>query len=152
MGGPVISTFGCGQVHSPELVPGTADCLIAMEKSEILRPGFLDLLRPGGTVILADTRVLPQGMKPEAYPDDDAIMRALDGFKVIKLDVLDIALGLGDPKGRCANVVMLGVLSGLPPFDRIPEAVWLKALRLVTPKPALWDLNYAAFKAGQALL
>ena len=40
----------------------------------------------------------------------------------------------------------------LPPFDRIPEAVWLKALRLVTPKPALWDLNYAAFKAGQALL
>ncbi len=152
MGGPVISTFGCGQVHSPELVPGTADCLIAMEKSEILRPGFLELLRPGGTVILADTRVLPQGMKPEAYPDDAAIMRVLDGFKVVKLDVLDIALKLGDPKGRCANVVMLGVLSGLPPFNKIPEGIWMKALRLVTPRPDVWDLNYAAFKAGQQLL
>lgn len=51
MGGPVISTFGCGEVFSPALVPGTANVLIAMEKAEVLRPGFLDLLEPGGTVL-----------------------------------------------------------------------------------------------------
>ena len=56
MGGPVISTFGCGEVFSPALVPGTANVLIAMEKAEALRPGFLDLLEPGGTALMADTR------------------------------------------------------------------------------------------------
>lgn len=44
----MISTFGCGEVFSPALVPGTANVLIAMEKAEVLRPGFLDLLEPGG--------------------------------------------------------------------------------------------------------
>lgn len=44
MGGPVISTFGCGAVASPVLLPGSADCLIAMEQSEVLRPGFLEML------------------------------------------------------------------------------------------------------------
>ena len=51
MGGPVISTFGCGTVKSPVLLPGTADCLVVMEKSEVLRPEFLELLRPGGTAL-----------------------------------------------------------------------------------------------------
>lgn len=46
MGGPVISTFGCGEVFSPALVPGTANVLIAMEKAEVLRPG---LPRSAGT-------------------------------------------------------------------------------------------------------
>ena len=75
MGGPVISTFGCGEVFSPALVPGTANVLIAMEKAEVLRPGFLDLLEPGGTVLMADTRILPHGLKPEAYPSDEAHRR-----------------------------------------------------------------------------
>jgi indolepyruvate ferredoxin oxidoreductase alpha subunit len=33
MGGPVISTFSCGKVFSPVLMPGEADCVIAMEMS-----------------------------------------------------------------------------------------------------------------------
>ena len=151
MGGPVISTFSCGEVHCPALVPGTADCLIAMEKSEVLRPGFLDLLAPGGTVLLADTRVLPQGMKAEAYPADEKLQSQLAGSASIMVDVLDIALKLGDPQGRCANVVMLGVLSTLPPFNALPEALWMQALKNISRKPAAWALNYAAFKAGRTL-
>lgn len=151
MGGPVISTFGCGKVFSPALVPGTANVLIAMEKAEVLRPGFLDLLEPGGTVLMADTRILPHGLKPEAYPSDEAIAAQLEGYRVVSVDVLSIALNLGDPKGRCANVAMLGVLSTLPPFDVVPEAVWLQALRGISRKPALWDLNHAAFMAGRGM-
>ena len=151
MGGPVISTFGCGEVFSPALVPGTANVLIAMEKAEVLRPGFLDLLEPGGTVLMADTRILPHGLKPEAYPSDEAIAAQLEGYRVVSVDVLSIALNLGDPKGRCANVAMLGVLSTLPPFDVVPEAVWLQALRGISRKPALWDLNHAAFMAGRGM-
>ena len=152
MGGPVISTFSCGSVHSPTLVPSTANCLIAMEKSEILRPGFLELLEPGGTVLLADTRILPQCMKPEQYPSDEVLAAYLQACRVVSVNVLDIALRLGDPQGRCANVVMLGVLSTLPPFDALPVSIWLAALKSISRKPAVWNINHAAFMAGRTLL
>ncbi|KJS00342.1 MAG: pyruvate ferredoxin oxidoreductase [Desulfobulbaceae bacterium BRH_c16a] len=151
MGGPVISTFACGKVHSPVLLPGEADCLIAMEMSEMLRPGFLELLRAGGTILAARTVIVPQGMKAEDYPDLADIRRATAGFHLIEVDVLAAALKLGDSSGRTANVVMMGATSRIAPFDRIPEGLWLRALQEVTPGPA-WAGNYQAFLAGRELL
>ncbi|SHO44030.1 2-oxoacid:acceptor oxidoreductase family protein [Desulfopila aestuarii] len=151
MGGPVISTFACGKVHSPVLLPGEADCLIAMEMSEILRPGFLELLRPNGTILAAKTVLVPQGMDKKDYPELDAIRKATEGFKLIEIDVLEAALGLGDTTGRIANVVMMGALSMMAPFNQIPDQVWLRALKQVTPAPA-WGGNYQAFLAGRKLL
>jgi indolepyruvate ferredoxin oxidoreductase alpha subunit len=152
MGGPVISTFACGQASSPVFLPGTTDCLITMEKSEVLRPEFLDLLKPGGTVLLADTTILPQGMKPEQYPTDQQLAESLKSFHVITVNVLAKALELGDLSGRIANVVMMGVLSTVHPFDVFPETVWILALRQVNAKPAVWAANTAAFKAGRAMV
>jgi indolepyruvate ferredoxin oxidoreductase, alpha subunit len=149
MGGPVISTFGCGKVKSPVLLPGTADCLIVMEKSEVLRPDFLETLRPGGTVVLANTKIIPEGLPEEDYPADALIQDILKPYRVVEVDVLGRALELGDPTGRVANVVMMGVLSALKPFDAFPESLWLKALEKINPKPAVWASNYAAFKAGR---
>jgi indolepyruvate ferredoxin oxidoreductase alpha subunit len=151
MGGPVISTFGCGEVNSPVLLPGTADCLIAMEKSEVLRPEFLEMLKPGGTVILAETRILPQGLSEEQYPTDEQIHASLSGYHVIEVDVLARALELGDRSGRTANVVMLGILSTLPPFNQFPPELWLTAIKLVNSKPAVWAANYVAFYSGREL-
>jgi indolepyruvate ferredoxin oxidoreductase alpha subunit len=151
MGGPVISTFACGSVHSPVLMPGTCQCLVSMERSEVFRPGFLDMLRPGGTVVLADTAIVPPLFKSENYPTLEAVRQALSDYKVIDVDVLGTALGLGDPTGRSANVVMIGVLSTLAPFDSFPVEYWFKALKSVSPKPALWQANYAAFLAGRGL-
>lgn len=152
MGGPVISTFGCGKVFSPQLTPGSADCLIVMEKSEVLRPGFLTSLKPGGKILMADTRIVPQGLSPDAYPGDDKIKKSLEGFDVISVDVLSLALTLGDSSGRSANVVMLGALSELDPFHAVPADIWLHALKNVSPTPAIWNMNYAAFKSGTALV
>lgn len=152
MGGPVISTFSCGKVVSPVLLPGTADCLVSMEMSEVLRPGYVGMLRPGGTVLLADTRVLPYGVSEDAYPHRDAILGTLDGYNVIIIDVLKAALELGDPTGRIANVVMIGALSTLAPFDGFPAELWLQALRNVSPKPAIWTANHSAFNVGRGLL
>ena len=149
MGGPVISTFGCGRVKSPVLLPGTADCLIVMEKSEVFRPGFLEMLRPGGTVVLANTRILPAGSTEQDYPTEAQIREVLAPFKVVEVDVLAKALELGDPTGRVANVVMMGALSTLAPFDAFSESLWLKALQKINPKPAVWAANYAAFRAGR---
>jgi indolepyruvate ferredoxin oxidoreductase alpha subunit len=152
MGGPVISTFACGQVVSPVLLPGTADCLIAMEKSEVLRPGFLELLKPGGVVLLAQTALVPPGVAPEAYPTDDQLAHALSPYRVTRVDVLGQAMALGNAGGRIANVVMIGVLSTLPPFDRFPEAVWLAAIKAVNAKPLIWAANHTAFVAGRHMV
>jgi len=149
MGGPVISTFGCGQVSSPVLLPGTADCLITMEKSEVLRPGFLEMLKPGGTVLLASTQIIPLGLKEDQYPSDEAIQASLKGFHVWEVDVLGQALALGDPTGRIANVVMMGILSTLPPFDQLPPELWLQALRKVNARAVVFAGNQAAFQAGR---
>ncbi|KAF1077403.1 2-oxoacid:acceptor oxidoreductase family protein [Halodesulfovibrio sp. MK-HDV] len=151
MGGPVISTFSCGNVCSPVLLPGTADCLVSMEQSEILRQGFVDMLRPGGTVLLAKTHVLPYGVAEEAYPAHKQIMDTLANYNVVEIDVLEQAFALGDPSGRIANVVMIGALSTLAPFNEFPAELWLQALKNVSPKPAIWTANHAAFSAGRAL-
>jgi indolepyruvate ferredoxin oxidoreductase alpha subunit len=150
MGGPVISTFACGKVSSPVLLPGTADCLIVMEKSEVLRPGFLDLLRPGGTILMADTRILPEGLAQDAYPSDARLQAILAAYNLIQVDPLQKAVELGDPTGRIANVILMGILSTLSPFDLFPVELWWKALQKVNPKPAVWAANYAAFNAGRA--
>jgi indolepyruvate ferredoxin oxidoreductase alpha subunit len=152
MGGPVISTFACGKVYSPVLMPGKADCLIAMEMGEMLRPGFLELLKPGGSILTAQTTVVPQTITADQYPDLERIKQAARGYEMIEIDVLAKALEIGDTSGRIANVVMMGALSKIAPFDRLPETLWLQALKDVTPLPALWGANYQAFIQGRDLL
>ena len=151
MGGPVISTFACGEVNSPVLLPGSADCLIVMEKSEVLRPEFLEMLKPGGTVVLAQTKIVPPGLPAGQYPTDEQIHAALAGYHVIEVDVLGKALELGDRSGRTANVVMMGILSALPPFNQFPAELWLTALKKANSKPAVWAANYVAFNTGREL-
>jgi indolepyruvate ferredoxin oxidoreductase alpha subunit len=151
MGGPVISTFICGDVVSPIPLPGTADCLIVMEKSEILRPGFLDLLKPDGTIIMAETQIIPPGLPKEQYPSDEQIQESLGERHVIKVDVLSKAMEMGDRSGKTANVVMLGILSCVHPFDKIPKEYWLHALKNANSNISIWAANYTAFNTGRNL-
>ncbi|MFW2368031.1 MAG: 2-oxoacid:acceptor oxidoreductase family protein [Desulforhopalus sp.] len=152
MGGPVISTFSCGMVHSPVLLPGQADCLVAMEMSELLRPGFLDLLKKDGTILCATTTVVPQAISVDEYPNSAKIREVVSNFNVTEIDVLGKALELGDKTGRIANVVMMGALSKIAPLNVLPLELWLQALNGVTPHPKLWAANYAAFYAGRDLM
>ena len=151
MGGPVISTFACGDVVSPVLLPGMADCLIVMERSEVMRPGFVDLLKSEGKILLAKTKIVPFGMNAEVYPTDAQIFEAMHGYQVIEVDVLGQAIELGDENGRIANVVMMGLLSTIPPFDQFPQELWLKALQNCNATQPIWSANYAAFLAGRKL-
>jgi indolepyruvate ferredoxin oxidoreductase alpha subunit len=151
MGGPVISTFSCGKAYSPVLMPGSADCLVCMEASEILRPGFLELIKEGGRILLAKTQIVPAGMDPKDYPDMEKIKAALTDVTINEVDVLGKSIELGDKVGRSANVVMMGVLSKIAPFDTMPAELWLKALQSVSPTPGIWAANYKAFTAGQAM-
>jgi indolepyruvate ferredoxin oxidoreductase alpha subunit len=149
LGGPVISTFSCGQVFSPVLAPGSTDILVVMEISEVLRPGFLDLLKPDGTIIFNEFTALPVTSKKEDYPELTAIEKALAGYNVIKINANKIAYGLGDKAGRAANVVVLGLLSTIEPFNHIPEEIWQFALMSVSPTDFIKAANLTAFHAGK---
>ncbi len=151
LGGSVISTFSCGDVHSPVLAPGSADVLVVMEVSEVLRPGFLDLLKPSGTIIFNTFTALPANVKKEDYPDLALIEKALAGYRTIKIDANQVARDIGDMMGRTANVVVLGLLSTIEPFAQIPEAVWQAALMAISPTDLIKSANQLAFTAGRKI-
>jgi len=149
LGGPVISTFACGNVHSPNLAPGSADVLVVMEMSEVLRPGFLDLLKPNGTILFNTFRALPPNTKMEDYPKLEEIKKNLHGYNVIEIDAIKVAESFGDKSGRTANVVVLGALSTMEPFNKIPSEIWLNALMGLSPNDAIKASNQIAFKGGR---
>ncbi|HQI44652.1 MAG TPA: 2-oxoacid:acceptor oxidoreductase family protein, partial [Bacteroidales bacterium] len=149
LGGPVISTFSCGNVSSPILAPGSADVLIVMEISEVLRPDFLDLLKPNGTIIFNNCQVLPVNIKKEAYPDMQQIYETLKEYKLIKIDANKIAMELGDSSAKTANVVVLGLLSTINPFNKIPEEIWLNALLSISSGDVIKAINKQSFEAGR---
>jgi indolepyruvate ferredoxin oxidoreductase alpha subunit len=151
LGGPVISTFGCGEVHSPVPAPGTADALVVLEPTEVLRPGFLSMLRPDGTVVLNGTRLVPAGVDPEDYPTTESIRGALRDYEVVEFDALEEARAMGDTLGRFSNVIALGVLSTVEPFARIPLATWRDALLAVSPTEIVKRANVASFLRGREI-
>jgi len=152
LGGAVISTFSCGDVYSPVLAPESVDALVAMEISETIRPGFLEMLKPGGTIIINKFTALPVNVKKEDYPSLEDIEKSLDGFNVLKIDANQIAYDLGDKFGRTANVVVIGLLSTIEPFNQIPEPVWQKALLSVSPTDFIKSMNLMAFEKGRECL
>jgi indolepyruvate ferredoxin oxidoreductase alpha subunit len=149
LGGPVISTFGCGNVHSPIAAPLSSDMLIGMEYSEVLRPGFLELLKPGGTIILNEFAAIPIGVKKKEYPSMAAIEKILKPYNVIKIDANKLATELGDKTGATANTIVLGLLSTIAPFDSIPSAIWQSALMKLSPTDSIKSANQIAFNAGR---
>jgi Pyruvate/2-oxoacid:ferredoxin oxidoreductase gamma subunit len=120
-----------------------------MEISEVLRPGFIQMAKKNGYVLIADIKNLPIQMDPENYPDPEAIQQVLKGYNVIKVDALAKARELGDKTGKAVNIVMLGCLSKIGPFAEFPEQLWLQAINEVSPTPAVWAGNYYAFEIGR---
>jgi indolepyruvate ferredoxin oxidoreductase alpha subunit len=149
MGGAVISTFACGEVHSPVLASGAADALVVLEASEVLRPHFLDLLKPAGVVLLNRLRLIPVGVAEADYPSLERIREALRPYRVVEFDALAEARAIGDAAGRTANVIALGLLSTIPPFAAIPAATWRRAIRDVSPGEGARRANSAAFERGR---
>ncbi|HJL84080.1 MAG TPA: 2-oxoacid:acceptor oxidoreductase family protein [Candidatus Marinimicrobia bacterium] len=149
LGGPVISTFSCGNVTSPVLVPNSADVLVVMEMSEVLRPGFLELLKPNGTIILNNFTAIPVTAEKEDYPPENEIIQALGDYKVIQIDANELAEELGDEVGRTANVVVLGLLSAIEPFSQIPDEIWQNTILSLSPSDHWKAMNIAAYNKGR---
>jgi indolepyruvate ferredoxin oxidoreductase alpha subunit len=123
--------------------------LVALEASEVLRPGFLELLKPDGVVVLNRQRIVPQNTDPADYPLLDAVRQQVGTRRIVELDALQEACAIGDEEGRAANVIALGVLSTLPPLSSIPPSVWRKAIVRTSPREEIQRGNVAAFEQGR---
>ena len=146
LGGPVISTFGFGKVYSAAFLPGTADVLISMETAEVLRPGFMEMLKPGGTLIFNRFSAVPPGLSHSEYPDTTEIIRELSRFNVVEIDAFASARAAGDATGVTANVAVIALLSTIPPFSALPSPVWLNALLSLSKNEAAAAQNRRTFE------
>lgn len=147
-GGVVSSHLRFGpKVLSPQIMPGTADLLVAFEAAEGLR--WCHYLKPGGLVLLNTARLVPPvvDLGLYDYPADPIAEIKARGYQVHAFDAMAIALELGDV--RLGNTVMLGAMADHLPF---PAEVLLEAIlkRFAAKKPQMVELNRQAFEAGRA--
>jgi len=145
-GGSVVSHVRFGpRVHSPLIRCGNADALYAGEQLEALR--YAHYLKPGGLVVMDDRVIKPVALSPEnavPYPEGVPAFLESKGYEVLVFPAVRTAVDLGDK--RCANVVLLGLLSTR--LDLSADS-WQTALRRRFPEKYL-DLNLRAFEAGRA--
>jgi indolepyruvate ferredoxin oxidoreductase beta subunit len=145
-GGSVISHVAISEdVASPVISEGEADILLAFEKAEAAR--WSGYLRNGGIVIVNDLSIPPLSVSlgGESYPDDAEILHILQqrASELMFVEGSRLAVDIGNPK--VLNVIMLGALSMLTPFN--PD-LWGKEIGLKLP-PHLLDINLTAFELGR---
>lgn len=147
-GGSVVSHVRFGRrVFSPLIRCGDVDVLYAMERLEALR--YAHYVKPACPVIMSDHAIKPITLPDEpdrSYPDEIPGFLRGKGYDVHVVPALQTAIELGDK--RCANVVLLGVLSS---FLALDEQFWQAAMERRFPKRVL-QLNKKAFAKGRELL
>ena len=150
-GGSVNSHVRWGQkLYSPLIAQGEVDYLVVLERLEALR--YLDMLRPGGTVLIGEMRIPPLTVSSgdDVYPDD-GVIRARVGLKTDRL-ILVPSLTLAEQAGtaRAHNVVVLGALSSQLDGrqEGVPVDLWRQVIAARVPQRYL-DVNMAAFESGR---
>ena len=142
-GGSVSGQVRWGRsIHTPIIMEGTADFLIALEELEALR--FAHFLKPGGMIFVNDYSILPASVTAGAavYPKDIDAQLAEFG-KVSRIPASKIAEQLGNI--RMSNIVLLGALSR---HLDLPENIWIDVIRK-TCAPKYLDKNLQAFAKGR---
>jgi len=148
-GGSVVSHVRWAEkVLSPLIGQGEVDYLLALEKLEALR--YIEVLRPGGTVIVNDHRIPPVSVSSggDEYPDDQRVRRVLSEVTddVHFVPGVELAEELGN--ARASNVVMLGALSKSLDIDL---DIWLEVIAERVPEKYV-ELNHQAFLKGRTRL
>ncbi len=146
-GGSVVSHVRFGEeVFSPLISKHEADFLVAFEPLEALR--HLAYLRPGGTIIMNNQRILPQSVRigEAVYPANiDRLCRRV-AERVITVEAARVAEELGNR--RAANVLVLGLLSTFLP---LPDDAWMETIRRRVPARA-FQVNREAFEHGRLVV
>jgi indolepyruvate ferredoxin oxidoreductase beta subunit len=147
-GGIVETAVLMGNVHSPIIGDGQADCILGFEPLETLRA--MNKASPR-TITITNTRpVVPitVSLGQGRYPDVEEILAQIEGFlsegKLIALDAVGLAKEAGST--LAANMVLLGALSSATPLpfaaDHLRETIWQFA-------PRYGETNLKAFELGR---
>ena len=144
-GGSVVTyvKYSNGEVYSPVVTEGEADIIIAFEQLEAARS--LPMLKKGGKLITNTQKISPMPVITGAmdYPDDlIGKIKELD-VDIVAIDAIKLAIEAGSSKA--VNVVLMGILSKIMPFD---EKIWHDALLENVPKKAI-SINEKAFVIGR---
>jgi len=146
-GGSVVSHVRWAEkVFSPLIGRGEVDYLLALEKLEALR--YIEMLRPGGTVIVNDHRIPPVSVSfgNDEYPDDQRVRRVLSEVADNVQFVPGVKLAEEVGNARVSNVVMLGALSK---FLDVNLDTWLEVIAERVPEKYV-ELNRRAFLRGES--
>lgn len=146
-GGSVSSQIRWGErIYSPLIAQGEVDYLVALEKLETLR--YVDMLRPGGTVVIGDMRIPPLSVSSGAdvYPDDEQIRKTVEQVagKVCFVPSTRLAKEAGNV--RAHNIVVLGALSSY--LDDVASTIWQEVIAQWVPERYV-QVNLQAFQMGQ---
>lgn len=142
-GGSVTTQIRYGEkVYSPVIEKGTADLIVAFEKSEALR--WLEYLREDGILIVNDYTIEPftVSLGISGYPEDviDEYKKKIKNIHIF--NAFDVAEKIGNSKAM--NIVLLGSLVKALSIDEID---WKKMIAQTVP-PKFVKLNQEAFEAG----
>ena len=143
-GGTVTTQIRYGEkVFSPVIERGSADIIVAFEKSEALR--YLNNLKKGGILVVNDYEIHPvtvaigQAKYPEGLLEE--FKRTVE--KTVVIDAFGMAKSLGNAKSM--NIVLLGALVKMMELENID---WQEIIKEEVPKKAL-EMNIKAFELGQ---
>jgi indolepyruvate ferredoxin oxidoreductase, beta subunit len=142
-GGSVTTQVRFGEkVYSPLIEKGTADVIVAFEKSEATR--FVEYLKEGGKLVVNDYEMVPVTVLigDEKYPENVNEALKATGADTLIINAADIAVKLGNIKAQ--NVVLLGALIKALDLDKIN---WNEVLEVVIPAKAI-ELNKKALASG----
>jgi len=149
-GGKIWGSVRYGEVVlSPNVAPGHADVLVALEPLEGLRwSGFV---KAGGVVLLNTARIPPVPVitEKEAYPEDIEARIAGDDQRAVEVravNALEESRKLGNLK--VVNMVTIGMLSAV--LEDISEDCWHRAIEAHVPDKTL-ALNLKAFDLGRKI-
>lgn len=141
-GGSVVTFVRYGEnVAEPIVEEGQADILIAFERLEALR--YAHFLKPGGTIIVNDTRIDPMPVVIGAAEYPEGILKTLrNSYRVLSIDASAEAMKLGNI--RVFNTIILGVAAQHMKFSK---EEWLQVIAETVP-PKTIAINQTAFLTG----
>lgn len=142
-GGSVTTQVRFGEkVYSPLIEKGTADVIVAFEKSEAAR--FVEYLKEGGKLVVNDYEIVPVTVLigDAKYPENVNEALKATGADTLIINAADIATALGNIKAQ--NVVLLGAL--LKALN-LGEINWNEVLETIVPPKAI-EINKKALALG----
>lgn len=141
-GGRVWANIRMGEkVYSPNIIPGEADFLLAMEPLEGFR--YKNMLNNQGVILMNNKIIYPSDVVFEKadYPSE-AIEKMLETYESYALNATDESVKLGNK--MVANTIILGMLASKLSID---DKIWMDVIQERVPKKAL-DMNKKAFTLG----